>query len=387
MSFFKDGHFLISLNRKNASQVLNFAPNQSIEISEKNESTRNDPIEGKWNNTSGAYQISISREKGSKDSFIGLILFADTAFWKPGQIKVKLTRRSPSIYEGILYSRDHLPRKIKYHFAQNQLVSLQGSEISFNWQKQSDQEKPFKEEPIISFKSLSADWNLLDINSFGLVEPIDSVFSRYKNQLFSVKNLIIDLRQNGGGGIATFPKLLTLVSDGEVVMKGAGTLATLTNVNAYSKIIDILKTYPDVTPYEINLVTKLISDMKSHPDQLYWQTDSIAAIPKSRFPQRVFVLIDKGTASAAEMFAELAQQSSKVITCGQPSAGAIDNLDAVSVNLPCPIYQIMYPITRNGNYKNVDSTLDPVKIIPFLKIPEQTQDWIQYIIKKAGTLR
>jgi hypothetical protein len=390
VTFFKDGHFQITFNRNQVAlspdifgkEIPSTIPADEFDSFFSN--PQREPIEGRWMNLAGSYQIAIVKDK-TAESYTGYILAADSVYWKRGQVKLKLTKKLPSVYQGILYSRDHLPRNVTYFLNQDCLESLQESEVSFNWCKGS--EKSLTAQPIASFAAISSDWNVLRIRSFGLVAPIDSVLDRYETQLRSVKNLIIDLRQNSGGGVATFPRLLSLVSDGKVKQISYGYLSTETNRKAYEKTIERLKQYPDVTDYELRLVAATLAGMKSQPNQLYWEPDSTAFIPPVKFPQRVYILFDRGTASAAEMFITLARQSSKTVTYGQPSAGAIDNLDAVTIDLPCPIYQVMYPISRNSDYRYTRPGIKPIQIYPQQRIPELTPDWVEYVIKQAGSAK
>ncbi len=384
--FFHDGHFKVTLNPKKATGVQSIfkdSPRLSLsdqELEIRFASAKKDPVEGLWITGSGSYRIAILKETKARNSFVGIITAADSVFWKKGQIKLKLKKTKPGLYQGTFYNKDHLPRSVKYQLTKSALVSVENSEYILDWQQETAEEYV-----PASFKNLSSDWNLLTISTFGVVQPIDSVLSLYQERMQSVKNLIIDLRQNSGGGTATFPKLLKLVSDGKINYKGDGILSTQTNIEAYIRSIERLKQFDDVTADEIKSVESTLATLKANPNRLHWYADSTALIPVSTFPQRVYLIFDGSTASAAEMFIQLAQQSTKVITCGTASSGVVDNLDAVTSQMPCPLFQVIYPITRNGFFKATAPTLTSIKMQPALTIPPNTPDWIEYVINKASS--
>jgi C-terminal processing protease CtpA/Prc len=97
------------------------------------------------------------------------------------------------------------------------------------------------------------------------------------------------------------------------------------------------------------------------------------------YPNRISVLVNKNTISAAELFLISAKQSKKVTVFGENTAGGGDKLDAHSFSLGCGEGVISIPtsIRIAESYKK---PIDYIGIPPDIRIPGGV-DWIDFVLK------
>jgi len=100
--FFKDGHISIYPVKEDQNGQQNKRADNRVSISpeefQKHIINTTDPLEGIW--TSGTYKVGIIKADGE---YKGFIIEADTAFWKPDEIKFRLFLSGKANY----YLRDH----------------------------------------------------------------------------------------------------------------------------------------------------------------------------------------------------------------------------------------------------------------------------------------
>ncbi|WP_406825607.1 S41 family peptidase [Pedobacter sp. KACC 23697] len=95
------------------------------------------------------------------------------------------------------------------------------------------------------------------------------------------------------------------------------------------------------------------------------------------YPKYVSLIVNKSTASAAELFILQAKQSAKVKIYGTKSSGAIDYLEVVRAELPCGFYRLGYPACKSLRLPG--QPLDNIGIKPDIEIPLKISDWIDFV--------
>jgi C-terminal processing protease CtpA/Prc len=98
-----------------------------------------------------------------------------------------------------------------------------------------------------------------------------------------------------------------------------------------------------------------------------------------KYPSRISILINDGTASSAELFLLRAEQSKKVTLYGQNTSGAVDYGETVFTILPCKFYSLYYPASKSLH--SIKRPLDNIGIAPNVSIPESDTDWIDFVMK------
>ncbi|MCW3467127.1 S41 family peptidase [Chitinophaga nivalis] len=396
--FFKDQHMSLTFSRNGAlnkdSIRAIFAGAEKVEMTAPDFKTyiNQDPgtldsIEGIWTDEFQSVQIGFMRDKVKKDEFIGVILKADSVLWLPGQIKARV-RKKRGAYEMLyLYNREHVP--IQSPLALNNHMMNVGIAGILN------KIYPEGTQPVSaakvkyytpSFKVLDEQTCLLVMPSFRLeAKPlIDSLIDNNMDIIRRSKNFILDLRNNTGGSVLCFEKLLPIIYTNPIITKGAAVLATEDNIREYYSITD----YPNISDSMKAVFRQELEELKAHKGSLYnlWKNDTLVLNEIMPTPQKVSVIINRNCASSAEIFLLKARQSSKVTIYGKNSMGAVDYSDVATTNMPCNYFILRYPTSRTNRLP--EEPIDNIGIKPHVKIPDNVVDWVEFVkIKVAAENR
>ncbi|MEL6628470.1 MAG: S41 family peptidase, partial [Bacteroidota bacterium] len=185
-------------------------------------------FEGIW--VSEPYKVGI---KKMGDKYIGFIIEADGVYWTPGQIKLRIQEDLSTTY----YMRDHSAR----NFEMAELIGnnhLMMGFITFERVRPTLAPQPEIESYFRSiaaqdpyFEQINDQTTLLRIPSFSYSEKskIDSVILTNKELILQTPNLIIDLRNNGGGSDGSFEELLPILYTNPIRTIGVEMLSTPLN--------------------------------------------------------------------------------------------------------------------------------------------------------------
>lgn len=326
LSFIQDEHSFIQYEN-------DFIPKKSKTIRKKSKSENNKhPIEGIWYFEDGSFSISIFRSKTMFGDWIAVIQKDYSNEWKKGQIKIEFFKNENNTLSCIYWRKNQIPKKYDVNYSDSTL--LIGRNLKFYRQKQIVNSN-INISDVLCFESLSEHTNYLRIPSFDVAykAQIDSTIYINLQQIISKNNLIIDVRNNGGGGFEAFTSILPLVLD------------THLTESPYYGSVWVSKgnlEYYDTTKYEyaesaqdsINEL-KYIGFLKEHIGQFTpteHNIDSVSVIYP--LPSTIAIIYNQNTASTAEGFILQSKNSKKVITFGNNSLGAISYGDWVPFSLP-----------------------------------------------------
>ncbi len=399
--FFRDVHLQALLRRTSTNQDFirnTFAGEEKIDWSTQqleqyfNNSKPKDWIEGIWEARNPTYTIAIIRQPSKTRDFAGFILQADSLFWMPGQIKIEI-KKTGDVYKALNYSRDHIP--FPDTLAVDRTGAIPNFEIAAHigqqvfYKRYPTQKQDRKKVSSLASSSLPAyvgqpHFQLLDPETALLTLPTfaysmkrttDSIVEANRKTILATKNLIIDIRNNTGGTVLSYWKILPFLYTDPITYSGETIWATPTNIEAY-------KDYASSNPYRPEEITKqllaIYTSLTQHPGELVtvpigtFRQDTIYP-----YPVNVAVLMNDGSVSAAELFALDVQQSKKVILFGQPTKGGVDYLDANTIPLLCPNYSLVYPLSRHPRMS--ETPLPAPRLQPHVLIPPNTPDWIAFV--------
>ena len=381
-SWFKDNHLRVrrlysdaGANDNASPEIKFFAGNlDSVMLINAN----NNPIEGTWHSFRGDIVIVKSL---TNDEFNGIsISYAD---YKKNQIVFSLTRLEEDEYAmtSYPYYNNYRPLAGKASLRLGNKVIELHNDTRFvrktNAPTSDDAllysyfpEFPNGTNTFPLAIKLSDSTFYLRIPSF-MDDNAGVLTRKHWAEISSTPNLIIDIRNNGGGLDEYYLVLSDLLYTQPYESKGVEWYATENNIKMYE---DALKN-GDIRNGEEGILwtNSLLREMKKntggfviHP--MMGGDDIIKNDTIYPYPKRVGIIINERNASSAEQFLLSAKQSSKVILFGNSNtAGVLDYSNSISENLPSNKFELIFPMTRS--LRLPDHPIDNIGISPDVNVP------------------
>jgi len=374
---FRDDHIQVSVNfdgTKLDSALM--AKGEKISITDKQMEQLGKVKEGYqgiyYFKSDSTYKIAVLKNKNALRDYVGVMVSSKLEHWKKGQVKFEAKQVNDSLLRGVLYLRNHLPKVEWFWLGKNT--------IGGDWLREGiSEQEPSNNNyvPVASIK-LSDKTLYIKISSFSPNngKNIDSIIKANKDNLESMDNLVLDLRDNGGGSDYTYGPLMPYVASGTVKGIGVDALSTAINIKGWKKILED-NDIPDITKASINQRIKL---MEGKYGKLVNIVDDDSDVYKpTPFPKKVAILINRGCASTTEQFLLFARQSSKVILMGQSTQGTLDYANMREANFICMPYILEYATTRSRRL-DIGQGIDNVGIKPKVYFTKDA-DWIKEATK------
>ncbi|WP_101689122.1 S41 family peptidase [Dysgonomonas massiliensis] len=212
------------------------------------------------------------------------------------------------------------------------------------------------------------------------------------NQIINHPNLIIDIRNNGGGQDINYQELAKIIYTKPIIFKGVEWLASEGNIKYFEDAIKNgeIKEGKEWMKWTTDLIEAMkenIGDYVIHPNHKkikeIVQKDTIYPNPRN-----IGIIINEGNASSAEQFLLTAQQSDKVILFGKNNtAGVLDYSNVTPTKTPSGKYEIWCPMTRSRRLPK--NPIDNIGIAPDVRIPlpaakqlyDRLDDWAYFVQK------
>jgi hypothetical protein len=328
-------------------------------------------IEGFWSLPEYNYRIAIIRGD-STDHYEAVIIDADNLKWFRGQVKMKLKGRNP--YDISFYIADHNMVSIKAS-AVDDVLDL--GELGV-WRKERNGVTiNTTNTPMVSYNVLSNKTAIIKIRSADISyrDTLNEIVTNNWSDLIKKENLIIDLRDNSGGHIMTFDTLRSLYATTTIHTDDFYLKSSKDNIELYEEALY----NPNFNDEEKAEFKGLVDTLKAHPDQvvLISKDDSICVRART-VPEKIAIITNRRTGSAAELFVLYARQSNKVIVVGDNTKGALDFTEiGRNRGLPCPMWQYICPM-GTGGHKYIP-LIDNIGISPDRKIVNN-RDWIGWTL-------
>ncbi|MCL2072628.1 MAG: S41 family peptidase [Marinilabiliaceae bacterium] len=386
LKFFRSGHIGIELlmnDTPTASKSISTPARWNGNISQFEEyidTKKEVDFEGIWENQS--YKIGIKKEEAN---YIGFIIEADVDGWRePGLVKLKIEQDGDNL-KSTYFMRDYSPKES----AEPELIGNNYMQIG---QQTLKRLMPvFYEEPFMEsyFKSInSPNPYLEELNEttlylripsfqFSYKKEIDNVIASNKQKILNTQNLIIDVRDNGGGADISYYKLLPFIYTNPIKSVGVKFLSTELNNQRFlelatskENIFIVRKIYK----YRYNKLQKNLGEFVNLQRNTIYRRKTIY-----KYPMNVGIIINRGCASATEQFILEAKQSQKVKLFGTTTWGALDVSNKAYVESPCKEFYLWYCVSLSMRIP--DMAIDDIGLEPDCYLDESIPQhkWVEFV--------
>jgi len=405
-SYFKDNHLRVGKvrpeqKRPEKSDISSFGENIEIKIDSFKKKTANSKtVEGIWTSWGGDIAI-IKSDK--PNTFLGVII--NYRNWMANQVMFEFIPVSDTTFKLIVHStfKESIPRNgAASLYLNNNIIEIH-DDISFIRKTGSPAyDKALLSTYIPQFPSgrntffvatcLGDSTFYIRVPGFsGFKDKIEKTISKYWTDIMSRPNMIIDIRNNGGGQDDEYQSLSKLVYTNPYETKGIEWYASAGNIKIFEDALE----KGDIRNGEegIRWTNALVSEMKKnvggfvvHPFHIKKEGIPASKDTVYKYPKRVGIIINEGNASSAEQFLLGAKNSKKVTLFGnQSTAGVLDYSNAIQVRFPSGNYQLNYPMTRSMRLPEnpIDNIgIKPDLIIPFpatIQLYDRLDTWVYFV--------
>lgn len=205
-------------------------------------------------------------------------------------------------------------------------------------------------------KTLRDDVTYLKLKDFQDEEEIQKLYVDNHEILHNCKNLIIDVRHNGGGSnTAFFPLLELCLPEGKTVNDMADDIYDSgTEINYSERNCDMRqRSFEEYRKMELpeetlSILLKMEEDLAKNRGKGFVKVESsdleIPYIGLAK-PYNVYIITDSVCGSSGDAFVDFMRKSEKVTVVGRPTAGILDFSNCAYVNYDG--FSLMYPTSRN----------------------------------------
>ncbi len=382
--FFRKAHFSITpindvLIANDSNSPWPTVPISEAAIKQRISKTKSPAFEGIWQ--TGPYTIGIIKQE---DAFKGIILTSSNNAWKTNQVKFVIKKDSSGVY----YRGNFSAQK----FDKAELIGKNTLRVGgFYWSRvdpviqDNDTLKLYVKEistDVPFIQKLSDKTVLFRIPSFDDHQKslIDTLIKSNDKLLKSTENLIIDIRNNGGGSDVSYDNIIPFLYTNPIRVIGLEMLSTPLNnkrMEGYLSIQDIT----EKDKKEINDALKILNNnlgkfinLNNGENVTVQKLDTIHV-----FPKNVAILINQNNGSTAEQFLLAAKQSKKVKLYGITTAGVLDISNMYFVESPDKQFSLGYCLSKSLRIPNM--TIDGKGIMPDYYIDNSIPDekWLFFV--------
>lgn len=305
-----------------------------------------DPIEGIYQ--AGAYEFAVLKNRNSLRDYCAIIINSTTPLWEREQVKLDLKRLKENDYQAVLYMRNH-SLNVQNITSQKPIFDVLGG-VQKTFPKQDTQEMAQQnfgaapEGDWFQFKFLNDSTSYVHIKTFdgALRTKFDSAYKQVIPLIKGKPYLIIDIRDNGGGSDSNWQPLARLAYTTPYEYDKTYVFCTTESIKRYEETLDKMEqNRKDYGEEAIKWTKKRINLMKKAPLNTFALIRNYKGKNKYRkqgrieaTPQKIVLMYNRNSASAAEGLILDAMQSKKVITFGEPSGGYITFGNVMPLSTP-----------------------------------------------------
>ena len=395
LTFFRTGHIGIGIINQQGGQSGEVPNPEDISMQFKDweklpidlpkfrqylEAKKEHDYEGIW--SSPPYEIGI---KKVGDEYLGFIIEADGVWWKKGQVKLRINKDNETTF----YMRDHSAQNfddtkvLGNNYLQAGFIGLQRTFPELKTDEKVEKYLKAMSTRSPYFERVDDQTVLLRIPTFTGSEKknIDAVIEANRELILKTPNLIIDLRNNGGGSDNSFNELLPLLYTNPIRTVGVEMYSTPLN---NQRMLDFInkeeygfdeagKKWAQKSYDKLSKRLNEFVMMNQYPVTV---TSYDTVYP---YPRNIGIIINENNASTTEQFLLAAKQSKKVKLYGTTTAGILDISNMYFVNSPCDEFQLGYSLSKSMRIPHM--TIDDKGIQPdyYMDNDIPGHEWVEYV--------
>lgn len=361
--FFKDPHMILIENQVPPKNEISFKITEPL-----------DKFSGFWYSRESEKRIYILRLNNKYQGYLITKSFGDSITGSP----IFTISKKAGELEAEVYNEYYQKRKHKCTLTPNDLAIVYYESFS-RIQLPPISPTDFK------FTSYNDSITLLQFPSFSAqYKPVcDSLINANRIEIEKRKYLFVDIRNNAGGTILSFIKLLDYIYTNPTLYVSGINRVTEDNIKGAFENLESNKPYFDSSQYasEFNFLNSL---KKTNNKFIAEHPDTLIRTVVYHYPEKVVFLVNSNTASAAEMLLLMALQNKKTIIAGINTSGAVDYTEP-QFHFTCNNkYVLGIPwIKRSRSIYNRD--IDNIGISPKInlsKLPEER--WLNYLMENLS---
>ena len=337
-----------------------------------------DPLKGVYETPDGTYQVAVMKVKNSYRDYVGVILHSNTRLWTTGQIKFEFKLVGDSVMEYYSYLRNHGLNYDEIHYTGTPSINGWVKKNLDTGDKMQDAEPGTRnsiDKDLIKFTVLDDQTTLLSIRSFSssIFKTLDSTYKKVIPEIKKHPNLIIDVRNNGGGADFSFNALLPLLYTDTVYGDVVEIYNTPGNVEAYKKFNEESVKSGNRAVFERSLSLMAKGKPNSFVPMGSGEPSKMTMDVNKGFPNKIAIVYNRQCASSCESLLFDAMYSKKTLLVGENSGGFTGYGDVMNIQTPCGNNLSWTTTVYKDQWK-----YEMVGIPPQYRIPETETDWIDY---------
>lgn len=352
VSFFNDKHFDLEYS---LTDTTRFEYNQLSETAFKRDfvTQKRDSLEGIWLNPDSTMKLAV--HKVSPTTYQAVVLESREAKIKPGLVYYTFTKHKNEL----IFNR--------YDWMTPDFPVRQRGGLLFIWNFDvwakvypstitDDERAEFLTWRHYNYglacKKLDPDHVLLSIGSFNRDDKIKEIIHKNDSLIRSAKNLIVDLRGNGGGN-SGWTYLLPYFYTQPIVQGNTYLRLSADNIKANLSGIKAAYEKPTTDPRWVRSYTpEVLAQYKKAYEQIPLSKEPFYALPSLTLytdsilptPTKVALVFDDLGGSSTEYFFYVSRQSKKVIRYGERTLGMMDYMGVSQpTKLPFDDYYLLIP--------------------------------------------
>jgi len=210
-------------------------------------------------------------------------------------------------------------------------------------------------------------------------QAIDKVIADNKEKILKTENLIIDLRNNGGGSDGSFSNLLPILYTNPIRTVTEEFLSTKQN---NQRFLDYLTEYK-IDEGTQRWIRKICDKLQNKVGEFVNPWEEPVSVKHFdtvfEYPQNVGIIINEVCASTTEQFLLAAKQSKKVKLFGVTTRGALDTGNQLDIVSPCKEFRLMYSHSRS--LRIPDFMIDNIGLQPdyYLDKSIPQYKWVNFV--------